>query len=115
VLEAELFVPTRAIGFVQPGQKVRILYDAFPYQSFGTYGGRIIRISQTILKDSDISVPVTLQEPAYKVTVALDRPDIDAYGQKMPLQADMLLRADIILARRSLMSWLTDPLLSARM
>jgi hypothetical protein len=27
----------------------------------------------------------------------------------------MLLRADIILARRSLMSWLTDPLLSARM
>jgi len=115
VLEAELFVPTRAIGFVQPGQKVRILYDAFPYQSFGTYGGRIIRISQTILKGSDISAPVTLQEPAYKVTVALDRPDIDAYGQKMPLQADMLLRADIILARRSLMSWLTDPLLSARM
>jgi membrane fusion protein len=115
VLEAELFVPTRAIGFVQPGQKVRILYDAFPYQSFGTYSGRITRISQTILKGSDISAPVTLQEPAYKVTVALDRPDIDAYGQKMPLQADMLLRADIILARRSLMSWLTDPLLSARM
>jgi membrane fusion protein len=115
VLEAELFVPTRAIGFVRPGQEVRILYDAFPYQSFGAYGGRISKISQTILKGSDISAPVTLQEPAYKVTVTLDRPDIDAYGQKKPLQADMLLRADIILGRRSLMSWLIDPLLSARM
>ena len=36
-LEAELFIPTRAIGFVEVGQKVRILYDAFPYQRFGTY------------------------------------------------------------------------------
>ncbi len=115
VLEAELFVPTRAIGFVRPGQEVRILYDAFPYQSFGAYGGRISKISQTILKSSDISAPVTLQEPAYKVTVTLDRPDTYAYGQKKPLQADMLLRADIILGRRSLMSWLIDPLLSARM
>jgi membrane fusion protein len=83
VLEAELFVPTRAIGFVRPDQEVRILYDAFPYQSFGTYHGRIVRVSQTILKSTDLSAPVALQEPAYKVTVALDRPDIDAYGQKI--------------------------------
>src|SRR4051794_2744808 len=115
VLEAELFVPTRAIGFVHPEQDVRILYDAFPYQSFGTYPGRFARFSQTILKGTALSAPVTLSEPAYKVTVALDRPDIDAYGQKIPLQADMLLRADIILGRRTLLSWLIDPLLSARM
>ena len=76
--------PTRAIGFVRPEQEVRIFYDAFPYQSFGTYHGRIVRVSQTILKGTDLSAPVTLSEPAYKVTVALDRPDIDAYGQKIP-------------------------------
>ena len=45
VLQAELFVPTRAIGFMQLGQEVRILYDAFPYQQFGTYSGRIVKIS----------------------------------------------------------------------
>src|SRR5262249_11301092 len=39
VLQAELFVPTRAVGFVQPGQDVRILYEAFPYQQFGAYSG----------------------------------------------------------------------------
>ena len=44
VLQAELFVPTRAIGFVQAGQKVRILYEAFPYQQFGTYSGRVLKI-----------------------------------------------------------------------
>jgi membrane fusion protein len=115
VLQAALFVPTRGIGFVQPGQKVRILYEAFPYQQFGTYGGRINEISQTILTRSDASGPIELKEPAYRVTVALDRPDIDAYGKRIPLQADMLLRADIILEKRSVMSWFLDPLLSVRM
>jgi membrane fusion protein len=114
-LQAELYVPTRASGFVEAGQRVRILYDAFPYQKFGTYTGRISKASQTILTSSDISGPVSLKEPAYRVTAALDRPDVDAYGKKMPLQAGMLLRADIILERRSLLRWLLDPLLSARM
>jgi membrane fusion protein len=82
-LQAELFVPTRAIGFVGVGQDVRILYDAFPYQHYGTYRGRITRVSQTILTESDISVPITLPGPAYKATVALDRPDIDAYGKRI--------------------------------
>ena len=115
VLQAELFVPTRAIGFVRPGQHVRILYEAFPYQQFGAYSGQVSKVSQTILTKADASGPIELKEPAYKVTAALDRPDIDAYGKKIPLQADMLLRADIILEKRSLISWLLDPLLSVRM
>jgi len=115
VLQAELFVPTRAIGFVQPGQQVRILYEAFPYQQFGTYSGRVLKVSQTILTKSDTLGPIELKEPAYRITAALDRPDIDAYGKKIPLQADMLVRADIILEKRSLISWLLDPLLSVRM
>jgi membrane fusion protein len=114
-LQAELFVPTRAIGFVRVGQEVRILYDAFPYQHFGTYRGRVIKVSQTILMGSDVSIPVEIKEPSYKVTVALDRPDIDAYGESITLQPDMLLRADIILERRSLVNWLLSPLLDTRM
>jgi membrane fusion protein len=114
IMQAELFVPARGIGFVQPGQEVRILYEAFPYQQFGTYSGRVLKISQTILTKSDTVGPIELKEPAYRITVALDRPDIDAYGKKVSLQADMLLRADIILEKRSLISWLLDPLLSVR-
>jgi membrane fusion protein len=114
-LEAELFFPTRAFGFVHAGQEVRILYDAFPYQKFGTYRGKVVKVSQTILTGNDTVGPISLKEPAYRVTAALERPDIDAYGQKIPLQPQMLLRADVILERRSLLSWLLDPLLSARM
>jgi len=114
-LQANLFVPTRAIGFVRVNQRVRILYDAFPYQRFGVYGGQITKVSEAILTRSDMPDAITLQEPAYKVTVALDRPDVDAYRVKVPLQADMTLRADILLDKQTLMTWLLDPLLSARM
>jgi len=113
-LQAELFVPARAIGFVEVGQTVRILYDAFPYQHFGTYRGRIVSVSQTILTGTDIAAPVALQEPAYRALVALERPDIDAYGKRVPLQPDMLLKADVILERRTLVDWVLNPLRSAR-
>jgi membrane fusion protein len=114
-LQAELFFPTRAFGFVRPGQRVRMLYDAFPYQKFGTYRGSVAKVSRTILTGNDATGPITLKEPAYRVTVALERPDIDAYGLKMPLQSGMLLKADVVLEQRSLMRWLLDPVFSARM
>ena len=114
-LEAALFFPTRAFGFVHPGQEVRILYDAFPYQKFGTYRGHITSVSQAIVTGAEMSGPLALKEPVYRVTAALEREDIDAYGQKIALQPHMLLKADVLLEKRSLMSWLLDPLLSTRM
>lgn len=114
LLEAELFVPTRAIGFVRVGQPVRVLYEAFPYQSFGTYKASTVRVSHTVLTKTDVAIPLPIEEPVYRVTAALERPDIDAYGKKVPLQPGMVLKADIILEKRSLMTWLLDPLLSAR-
>jgi membrane fusion protein len=112
-LQAELFVPTRAVGFVHTGQEVRILYDAFSYQHFGTHRGRIVRVSQTILTPGDAIGPVALAEPAYRVTATLERQTVDAQGEAMPLQPDMLLRADIILDRRPIMEWIMGPLLGA--
>lgn len=115
VLEADLFVPARAIGFVEPGQPVRILYDAFPYQHFGTHSGHVNKVSQTILTATDARGPIALKEPAYRVTATLDQSNLDIGGKKIALQPDMLLKADIILEKRSLMSWLTSPLTGIRM
>jgi membrane fusion protein len=114
-LKAELLVPTRAAGFVHAGQEVRILYDPFPYQNFGTYRGRIAQVSQTVISGTDATTPISLKEPAYKVNVELERPDIDAGGRKIPLQSGMLLKADIMLEKRPLIIWLINPLLAARM
>jgi membrane fusion protein len=55
------------------------------------------------------------EEPVYKAIAALDRDDVDANGRKAVLQSGMLLKAEIILDRRSLADWILDPLLHKRM
>ncbi|TCZ53423.1 HlyD family efflux transporter periplasmic adaptor subunit [Roseicella aquatilis] len=114
-LQAELFIPARAIGFIEPGQTVRILYEAFPYQQYGTYRARIIDVSPTLLDKTDVVAPIGLPGPAYRATALLDRAEIEAFGKRIPLQPDMLLRADVILERRTLVRWILNPILSVRL
>jgi membrane fusion protein len=94
---------------------VRFQYDAFPSQNFGTQGGRIIELSRTVLTKSDTAGPIAPEEPVYKAVAALDRPDVDANDRKAPLESGMLLKAEIILDRRSLAEWILDPLFHKRM
>jgi membrane fusion protein len=110
VLHADLYVPTRAIGFIQPGQTVRVRYAAFPHEKFGIYSGKVISTSKTILLPSELPIPVALNEPSYRVTVELDEQSIRAYKKNFDLQPGMLLEADIMLESRSLIEWILSPL-----
>jgi membrane fusion protein len=113
VLEAELLVPARAIGFINPGQSVHLSYDTFPFQQFGFARGSVRTVSRTLLKPDEIVGPMLLREPSYRVAVALERQTIRAYGAELPLEPDLQLQADILFERRTLLAWILDPLLSA--
>jgi membrane fusion protein len=112
VLEAELLIPARAIGFVAVGQTVRLSYDAFPFAQFGFARGTVRSVSHTVLKPDELVGPAQLHEPSYPVYVALDRQTIRAYGAELPLQPDLQLQADVVTERRSLVSWILDPVFS---
>lgn len=114
VMLAELYVPTRAVGFLKQGQEVKVRYDAFPYQRYGVQAGVIETISQHILNPNELPIPTELQEPVYRVVVRLERQTIQAYGQEVALQAGMALEADIILEEQSLFDWVLDPIYSLR-
>jgi len=113
VLEAELLVPARAIGFIAPGQTVHISYDTFPFQQFGFARGSVRTVSHTLLKPDEIVGPMILREPSYRVGVALERQTMRAYGAELPLEPDLQVQADILFERRTLLAWILDPLLSA--
>jgi membrane fusion protein len=113
-LLAVLLVPTRAYGFVQPGQQARLRFDAFPYQRFGSYQGQVIKTAQAIVLPNEVDMPVAVQEPVYRVEVQLESQQIRAFNNNVPLQSGMLLSADIVLEQRSLMVWLFEPILSLK-
>ena len=114
-LLAELYVPSRAAGFIRPEQDVRLMYEAFPHQRFGVGVARIQTFSRTVLAPSEVAIPgVVLQEPVLRVRAGLERQTIDAYGETISLRPGMLLRADVVIDRRSLLEWLFDPIYAVR-
>ena len=112
-MEAELLVPTRAAGFMEAGQNVRLLYDAFPYQKFGSYEGNIVRVSRTIVQPEDLPVQMALPEPVFLVSVELEEQSVNFREEEYPLQSGMTLSADIILEDRKIWEWVFEPILGA--
>lgn len=104
-LQARLLVPSHAIGFIEAGDEVLLRYQAFPYQKFGHARGTVVRVSKSPVMGEDAP-------SMYRVTVALERQTILAYGKAEPLRPGMLLEADILGERRKLYEWLFEPLYS---
>jgi membrane fusion protein len=111
-LQAQLLVPGRAAGFLAVGQPVALRYQAFPFQRFGSSHGVVKEIARTLIAPGDTRSPVALSEPAYRVTVTLERQTVRVYGKDVPLQDGMLLDADIALDRRRVVEWLFEPLIA---
>lgn len=114
-LEAELLVPSRAVGFIEKGDEVWLRYQAFPYQKFGHHLGWVSAVSRSALTSGELGVSLgeTQQsEPFYRVTVALAAQAVTAYGNRELLKPGMLLDADIQGERRTLVEWIFEPLFS---
>ncbi|MGH8798267.1 MAG: HlyD family efflux transporter periplasmic adaptor subunit, partial [Caldimonas sp.] len=114
-LLAQLFAPSSAIGFVRPDQPVLLRYQAFPYQKFGHQIGHVTLVSRSPLPSTELAglpfLSGASREPLYRITVALDRQSVPAYGQAQPLAPGMQLEADVMLDRRRLIEWIFEPVL----
>ncbi len=119
-LVAQLYAPSRTVGFVQPGQAVWLRYAAYPYQKFGMARGEVAHVSPTPIAPQDLPAgqaqalvsAAQANEPLYRIDVRLDRQDIAAYGRELPLRAGMALEADVSLEHRRIWEWLFEPLLA---
>ena len=109
-LIAEVYLTSRAIGFVQPGQEVKLQYDAFPYQKFGVAQGEVKRVASTAQLPQEIGINSQTGEPLYRVEIALNKQTVEALSKEVPLQAGMELSADIVLENRRLLEWLLEPI-----
>ncbi len=111
-LQAQLYAPSSAIGFVRAEQAVRLRFEAFPYQKFGHREGHVLRVSRTPLAPSELAalaLPADdgARQALFRITVALEAAD----AEPLPLVAGMRLQADVLLERRRLIEWLFEPLL----
>ncbi len=113
-LHVQLLVPTRAIGFVQPGNEVVLRYEAFPFQRFGHYRGTVASISRTVWSPGERLGPLAAKEPVYRIDVKLEQQAVVANGQTFALRPGMLVNADLLLERRTVFEWVFEPVLELR-
>jgi membrane fusion protein len=117
-LEAHLFAPNAAVGFLHAGQAVNIRYTAFPFQKFGLASGSITAVGRSPISPDaadtgswPLGVPIT--EPVFRILVRLNTQALAAHGRPRTLAPGMTLEADVLQERRTILEWLLEPLLAA--
>ena len=112
-LQARILLSSRAIGFIQSGQRVVLRYESFPWQKFGQHSGAVSEISTSPLSPQEVASltgNTQIQEPLYQVKVTLDSQSVQAYGKQFALRPGSALDADFIVDKRRIYEWVLEPL-----
>jgi membrane fusion protein len=104
-LQAELLLPQQGLARVGPGQPVKLMYDAFPYQRYGVRYGTVRWVSPAS-GDADST--------SFRVFAELGENVVRVQGESRPLAPGMGGRAAIIVGRRSLVSYAFEPIRQLR-
>jgi membrane fusion protein len=105
-LRGELRVPEAGVAQIRPGQGVKLRYDAFPYQRYGVRFATVrwLGPAGSTARDSG----------EFRALVDLADDSIRVHGQMQALLPGMGGRADIVVGRRSLVSYAFEPIRALR-
>jgi membrane fusion protein len=101
-LQAELTIPQDGMALIRPGQPVKLLYDAFPYQRYGVRAATIRWVSPASVAQKEGS--------GFRAFAELKDDTVLVRGQRRPVEAGMGGRARIVVGRRTLVSYAFEPL-----
>lgn len=103
--EAQLFVPSRALGKLSAGQTVLLNYDAFPFYQYGSYEAVISSIGTSALDPREHLIPLEVNEPVYLIKAQLK-----AEPNKLRLRAGMQFSAQLVTGERTILQGIFQPL-----
>lgn len=104
-LEAWLYVSSAESGFVEPGQVVRLRFDAYPHQLFGTAEATVTSVSRVAVVPRELRIPLALSGPVFEIRAALDAAHVKAFDTSWPLAPGTSFQADIVQRRYRLYQW----------
>jgi len=112
-LEIWLYAPSRAVGMTQAGQRVRVLFDAFPYQQYGAGRGTVTEVSRVPTEPTNLDPGLGIQEPVFRIRVRIDELPPRLPEERRNLRPGMTLGANLVLETRSLWQVLFGPIMGS--
>lgn len=107
-LEAEVQIDALDVGYIKPGDPVHIKIDAFPFQRHGALDAKVRTISEDAFR-RDSSQPQA-PDAYYQSRLTLSKKPLRAMQPQTRLLPGMTLSAEIVVGKRSVMSYLIWPL-----
>lgn len=104
-LEAEVDVDAKDVGFIRPGDTVRVKLDAYKFTSHGTARGRIKTVSEGAFTQDENGQP---KAPYYKVRVVLTEVKLRNVPRNFRLIPGMTLQGDVVIGKRTILSYLLE-------
>ena len=110
-LEAEVQIDSMDVGYLKTGDKAHLKFDAFPYQKHGMLDGEIRTISEDAFhRDASAT---SGSESYYTGRVRLKSTQLKKMPEGGRLLPGMSVTAEIVVGKRSVISYLLWPLLKA--
>ncbi|WP_408642470.1 HlyD family type I secretion periplasmic adaptor subunit [Sinorhizobium chiapasense] len=111
-LEAEVEINSRDIGRVTVNEEVRIKFDAYPFQKYGTASGSIRTISRDAFTPNQQEAATgQAAAPFFKARVSLGDSELRAPPGTVRLLPGMTVSAEVKVGRRTVISYFLYPLL----
>ncbi|MGL5833490.1 MAG: HlyD family efflux transporter periplasmic adaptor subunit [Waterburya sp.] len=98
-LIAQVYIPSKDIGFVKSGMDVDVRIDSFDFTEFGDISGQLIWVGADALEPNE-QHPF----PRYPAKIKLATQTIMANGKSMPLESGMAINVNIKERKRRIIS-----------
>ncbi len=106
-LEIEVNVPPKDVAFIRPGDAASVKISAYDYLVYGALDGEVARIGADTLRDAE-------GREFFQLTIVTDRTDLGREGESLPVTPGMTATVDIQTGRRTVLSYLVQPVLRMR-
>jgi len=100
--QARLTLQEAGLAKLAAGQKVRLFFEAFPYERYGAVSGKLEWISQAAVASSETQ--------GFTARATLDKAALKVSGKECPLRAGMRGEAHIVVGSRTLLEYAFEPL-----
>ncbi|WP_457596010.1 HlyD family type I secretion periplasmic adaptor subunit [Hydrogenimonas sp.] len=106
-LIAEVKVSPKDIAFIYPGQKALVKFTAYDFAIYGGLSGEVVGISPDTVTDRK-------ERTFYIVRIKTDRNYLLSNGKKLKIIPGMVVQADIITGKRTILDYLIKPIVKSK-
>ena len=110
-IEARLYLSSLVAGRAEPGQEAVLKLPTFPSRQFGVLRGKLIEMTSAPMDPRSVRLVPNLLTPVYEARVELESQHMHAMGRRWSLRPGLSAEATIVETRRTLISWLLQPLI----